>query len=245
MGHLIDNITVEGNGSLAGLILPSTPVATTAAGTLTLTATSGSVVFLTGTAAGYSVVLPNATTLAQGRQYEIYNTSSAPVDIKTNGGATLFTLAQFSTGYLYLLSNGTAVGIWSAWQIFANPSVATGILNYRSTSSVSFTTASATDVIITGFTLTPQAGTYAVWYNASSAIATNNTKLRSSIYKGGTLIADSTRLTQASGGTWSGMASTMTTSQFNGSQTCDIRVRSSSGNISVLDRTLIMIRLGN
>lgn len=245
MGHLLDSITVEGVGSFSGLVLPSAPVATTAAGTLTLASASGSAVYLLGTAVGYSVVLPNATTLPQGQRYEIYNTSSAPVDIKTNGSAVLFTLAQFSTGYLYLLSNGTAVGTWSAWQVFADPSIATGILNYRATSSVPFTTGSITDVIITGFTLTPQAGTYAVWYNASCTITANNTLLRSSIYRGGAIIADSTRASQASGGGWSGMASTMTTSQFNGVQTCDVRVRSTSGNISVLDRTLIMIRLGN
>jgi len=245
MAMNIDNINVEGDASLQSIVLPAESTTTSLNGTLTLTNANNSAQILTGSATGFSVVLPNATTLLQGHTHDIYNNTGVTVTIKTNGGATLFVLSQNSTGYLYLISNGTAAGTWSSWQIIADPSIASGILNYKITSSTTFTTASATDVVVTSFSVTPQAGTYAIWYNASVTITTNNTLLRGSIYKGGILIADSTRASQASGGGWSGLSSTMTTSQFSGTQTCDVRVRSSSGNISVLDRTLIMIRLGN
>ena len=247
MALVVDNLTVEQEASLRHLVLPSTPVATTLNGTLTLTDTSDSTVYLTGTATGFSVVLPAANLILQGHIFTIYNTSSQNVLVKTNGGATLFTLAQTSIGTLYLLANPTAVGLWSAWQNINDPNVASGILNYKITASTPFGITGGTGAysIITGFTLTPVAGTYAIWYNAAATSDTNNSRFGCQIFKGGTGIADSIRVFKGQTSSFTTIQSTMTTSQFNGAQACDVRLNSlDSGGINVTDRTLLMIRMG-
>ena len=83
-------------------VYDSQTTATTLNGTLTLLspvaggqdggngATSTSLQFLTGTATGFSVVLPSALTLSVGMHYKIDNTSTQPVTIKDGSGATLF-----------------------------------------------------------------------------------------------------------------------------------------------------------
>lgn len=97
-----------------------TSTATTASGTLTLVKTSNSIQFFTGTAAGYSLVLPDATTLTNGWKYEFYNQSSQSITVKTNGGATLFTLAAGSNGFINLQSNSSSAGTWIFWQVSAS-----------------------------------------------------------------------------------------------------------------------------
>ena len=217
--------------------------ATTLNGTITLISTSQSLQILTGSAAGCSLVLPSATTIIVGQLYEVYNQSSASVLLKNAAGTTLTYIPPLAVTFCILQVAGSSAGTWITYGNTIG--TAAGIVNYKITSSTTFTTASATDVIITGFTVTPTQGTYASWYNSSATVATNNSIMRSTIFKNGVAIADSVRASQASGGGWSGMASSMTVATFTGTDTCDVRVRSSSGSISVLDRTLIMTRLGN
>lgn len=222
-----------------------TTTATTLNGTLALTATSTVLQFLTGTATGYSVVMPNATGLTNGQFYIITNTTSNVVSVKNNGGTELFQLSQNSIGYLYLQTNSTANGVWVYYQILAS-STASGIINYNLTSTTPFATSSTTDVVITGFTLTPQAGTYAVWYNASVLHTTTPIGHFWSLYRAGVQIADSLRQQDTAHSNQVMVDSTMAVVSFNGTQTIDVRVRrGTSGTLTVNARSLILVRLGS
>jgi hypothetical protein len=211
--------------------------------TYTLTSTSPSLQILTGTGTNCTVVLPSALTLTVGQIYEVYNQSSNSVILKNGANATLTYVPPTAAIFCILQADGSAGGTWITYGNTIG--TAAGIVNYKVTSSTAFTSASASDVVITGFTVTPTQGTYAVWYNASISIMTNNTLLRSTIYKNGVAITDSVRASQGSSSNWVGTASSMTTATFSGTDTCDVRVRSTSGNITVNDRSLILTRLGN
>jgi len=223
-------------------IFISSSTATTTSGTLTLTNASRSLQYITGTATGYSVVLPNATTLSVGMHYQIINTSSRPVNLKDTGGNILMIVGQNSIGYVWLQSNGTANGTWVYWQVITN--TATGIVSYNLISSTAFNTTSTTDVLITSFTITPQAGTYAVWYNAKSYLTTTPKAHWWTIYKAGVAIADSERQQDTAHSNQSMMDSTMTILQVDGSQTVDVRVRTQNGTLTINQRSLLLIRLG-
>jgi hypothetical protein len=216
---------------------------TTLNSTNNLTATQNAALILSGTATGYSVVMPNATQLLQGQKYEIYNTSNQVVLIKDNSGTTIVTLGQNSTAYGYLQSNGSAAGVWIWFQIL-NSSIASGIISYTLTSSTPFTTASTTDVVITGFSLTPQAGTYGVWYNSESFQTTTPRFHYWSLFLAGSKITDSERTQDTAHSNQNMVDTTMTIVSFNGSQTCDVRVRTENGSLTINARSLLLIRLG-
>lgn len=220
-----------------------TSTETTASGTLTLTNTSNSLQVLTGTAAGFSVVLPDATTLKAGHFFEIPNTSNQSVTIKTNGGATLFTLGQTSIAFIRLETNGTAAGTWIYFQVFFS-SLASGIVNYSNTSSTLFTTTSNTDVLITSFTITPQAGTYAVWSNLSASTSQGSRQVTMSLYKAGTAVTDSIREQTSPASNQKFTNSVLSTITVDGTQAIDVRVKVSASTLSIFDRTLLLIRLG-
>lgn len=220
-----------------------TQTATSNAGALTLAETSDSLQIFSGSGIGYSVVLPNATTLFEGRKFEFVNQTSSPIIVKTNGGATLFTLAQTSIAYITLQDNATSVGAWIQYQTFI--AIAGGVVTYNLTSSTAFATSSTTDIQITSFTLTPQAGTYAVWYNASVLHTTTPRNHWWSIYKEGSKVADSERQQRTSSSNQVLNDSTMSIIYFNGSQSADIRVRVENGSLTVNNRSLLLIRLGN
>lgn len=213
-------------------------------GVLNLTNTNSSYNFLSGSGTNYSVVLPNATTLFKGRTYTLFNTTNETIEIKNNSGIVLTTLAQQSLVYIYLQDNGSSSGVWVLWQILLS-SVASGIINYNVTSQIAFSTTSTSDIIITGFSVTPQAGTYAIWYNAGNSTNKNNAKYDCSIYKNGLQIVDSKRTFLGVSGTFAAISSTTTISQFNGSEICDVRVAApNGGTLTVNNRSLILIRIG-
>ena len=90
----------------------SASVATTLNGTLSLSSTSPKIRFFTGTATGYSVRLPNATTLVEGFCYTLVNTSSQVITIRDAGGNALALLPSFSNTEALLQNLGTANGTW-------------------------------------------------------------------------------------------------------------------------------------
>jgi hypothetical protein len=237
-------------------IYDSQTTATTLNGTLTLLSpvaggqdggsgsTSTTLQFLTGTATGFSVELPNATTLSIGMHYKIDNTSTQPVTIKDGSGATLFSLSQSSIGELTLQTNGTSAGAWVWWQTSID--VASGIISYNVVSSTSFATTSTTDVVITGFTVTPQAGTYAVWVNGTWTPQAGPGNVETvTIYKGGAAIPDSVRGISPVQSLNPALMCTQTITQVTGTQAIDVRINSSSGQtLTVTNRSLLLIRLG-
>jgi hypothetical protein len=214
---------------------------TSASGDLNLSTTSSTLHFLTGSALGFDINLPNATTLFEGQSYILVNESTSSVSIKDSAGTQIFELLAESIAIVFLQDNATSAGLWVGYVVSG---FATGILSYNVTSSTLFTTTSATDVVITGFTVTPVAGRYAVWFNArmqsSSASATNNWR----IYKDGVGVADSDRGARFGAASTDFPCSTQTVISVNGSQAVDVRVRRTGGTLSVFDRTVTLIRLG-
>lgn len=122
--------------------------------------------------------------------------------------------------------------------------LAGGIVNYNVISSTNFSSSAAADTLITGMTVTPAAGTYAVFFNAENTAAGSGAALWVTVYKAGSAIADSLRKAASPAGTHEFSTSTQTIVQFNGSQTCDIRINPNGNSMTVNQRSLLLIRLG-
>jgi hypothetical protein len=124
--------------------------------------------------------------------------------------------------------------------------IASGILNYNLTANTAFTTSSTTFVLITGFTLTPASGTYAIIYNSSILYTTTPRFHRWSIFRAGVELTDSRREQLTSRANQNMVDSTIAIATFNGSQTCDVRVLcdTSGGSLTVNARSILLIRLG-
>ena len=101
---------VNANVQLNNTIESVTTTATTA-GTTTLTVASTKTQQFTGSST-QTVVLPNATTLANGTSFYITNRSTGAVTVQMNGGTLLQTLAASSYALFVLISNSTAAGTW-------------------------------------------------------------------------------------------------------------------------------------
>lgn len=243
MSHVVDGLIVENDAILSTLVLPPALQAISLNGSLVLSVSAPTSVVLTGSATGYSVLLPNCTSEEPGHVHNLFNTTNELISIKDASGTQLVLLAQNSVAYCFLQSAGTTNGVWLIWQALLS-SVASGVISYNVISSTPFTTSSPTDVVITGFSLTPQAGTYAVWYNASATCSQNNSDVEHSIYRGGLVIADSLRHTQSVSANFNFQQSTQTIAAFSGAETCDVRVSTNQGSHTVLDRSLLMIRIG-
>ena len=219
-------------------------IASTSSGIHYLDTACHSGIIVTGTGSSFSIYLPDARALELGNKYEIYNTTPYTIAVYDKSGYLLFSLGQSSIAYVYLQANTTLAGTWICWQILQTTPTASGIINYTLTSSTPFTTTSATNVIITGFSITPQTGTYAVWYSADATITTNNADQSYTIYKDTSAIADSKRISQGVGSNYNANNTTMTISQFNGLQSCSVYTSITSGSVTIGQRTLLLIRLG-
>jgi len=220
-------------------LINSLTQATSLNGTLTLTKASARTIFITGSATGYSVKLPDATTLPLNWPILIYNQSTQPVLVKDGSGATLFTLSQTSVGSASVQTNGSQAGTWVTWQIFA-----TGIVSYNIVSSTNFTSSANAYTLITGMTVTPQSGTYAIWFNSANSATGSGQELDVAIYKGGSIVSDSQRGTLAPAGTHIFQLSTQTVSQFDGTQACEIRVQPNGNSMTIGNRSMLLIRMG-
>lgn len=194
-----------------------------------------------GTVTGYAIRLPDATTLFNGRRFELANKSTSNINILDGSGALLFTLVPDGIAILTLRSNSTAAGVWLQAVIY---SVATGIQSINLTAMSNFVTSSATDVAITGFTVTPGPGTWAVWYSSDIIIGANNRIAFCSIYKNSTQLGDSERTQQGVGSNFQTDQQTLTVTTTNSTDTISIRVRVNAGNLTIEGRSLLLIRLG-
>lgn len=216
--------------------------ATTAAGTLTLTSTDVNLQILTGTAVGYSVQLPSATTLTLTAYYQIINTTTQSVAINDGSGSLLFNLIPNAIGNLFLQLNGTTAGTWIRQQIESNTFA--GNLTYNVISGTNFSSSANVDTLITGMTVTPSAGTYSIWYNAQNTGTGAGQQLDCTIYNGAAAITDSTRSNLSTSGTHIFQNSTQTSSQFNGTNTCTIKINPNGNNMTVGQRSMLLIRTG-
>jgi hypothetical protein len=211
-------------------------------GTLTLTSNSTTTHFITGSATGYSVVFPNATTLTNGTNYEIYNRSSNSITLKYNDGSPLAILDLESVSSLILQDNSTGNGVFSPFTV--EVAQAAGIENYSLSTSTAFATSSATDVQITGFTVTPKSGEYLMLFNSSNSSTNNNSDNAVSLYKNSTQIAGSERNAKSTASNFIFILSTQAVASFNGTDQLRVYARVSTGTLTVSSRTITMLRLG-
>lgn len=100
----------NGNAFSNDFIVGSTSTVT-AAGTTTLTAASTAVQVFTGSSS-QTLVLPDATTLTNGKRYWVNNNSSGSITVKSNGGTTIYTFPAGGYGQINLISNSTSAGTW-------------------------------------------------------------------------------------------------------------------------------------
>jgi hypothetical protein len=207
-----------------------------------LSSASSTLHIANGTATGYHFHLPDATTLFNGQNYLIANKSSASMTIVDFNDNFLFELLADSIATIYLRDNSTQNGLWVGYVVSG---FATGILSYNLISDTPFTTNSTTFVVITGYSVTPVAGTYSIWYNASILYTTTPISHYWALFRGGVIIDDSEREQLTSRSNQNMVDTTQTVAQFDGSQTLDVRVRrGTSGQITVNRRSLTLIRLG-
>ena len=216
--------------------------ATTLNGTLTLTTLSKGFQLLTGSATGFTVIMPNALTTFVGQEYMLINQSSQPMTIKDGGGNILLTLAQTSIGFLMLQAQGSSAGTWVYWQTFIG--VSSGVVNYNVISSTTFSSSANADTIIPGMTLNPQAGTYAIWYSSQNNGSGAGQQLNCTLYKGGTAIPDSFRSAASTANGHSFFEGTQTIAQFDGATACAVYVNANANSMTINQRSLLMIRLG-
>ena len=216
--------------------------ATSNSGTLTLTTTNTTFQVLTGTGTGYTIAMPSALTIYLGEEYFLANTSNQPITIKDGGGNILFTLAQNSIGFLLLQAQGSAAGTWIFWQ--STISSGNGIIVYNITSNTNFSSSANVDTLITGMSVVPQPGTYSIWYNGQNTGTGAGQQSDISIYNGASLIVDSPRSNLSTSGIHIFQNSTQTTSQFNGTNACSVKINPNGNSLTVGARSLLMIRTG-
>ena len=116
------------------------------------------------------------------------------------------------------------------------------------TSTTSFSTTSTSDVVITGFTLTPVAGTYlvlsAVLINKTAGIVTGS--VTNSFYVAGVQVPTTERSHTSAGGNNQPLTINLqAVVALNGAQAIDVRMRVQNSTFAATNRSLILVRLGS
>jgi hypothetical protein len=210
-------------------------------GTFNLDLDSSSLLVVLGSATGFSVALPNATTLFAGHRFEIQNTSTQSIFVKRFDGSVLSTVISGDTIIVTLTDNSTSAGLWNSVLV---TTVAAGINAFNVTQSTTFSTTSATDTLVTGLSETPPSGTYGVWFSSDITIATNNRIAECVLFKDGLAVTDTRRSQQGLASNFKTALQTLGIISVNGSQAIDVRVNVSGGTLNLLGRSLLLIRLG-
>jgi len=112
MTFYIDNTLVEGNLRHTSYSPVRTVSTTTLNGTLVLDNTSSKMQNIVGTAVGYSLRLPDATTLTTGWEFIVSNISALPVTIRYSTGAQLIQITADGKATMSLHDNNTVEGEW-------------------------------------------------------------------------------------------------------------------------------------
>jgi hypothetical protein len=219
-------------------------------GTKTLTSTSNMVQFFTETTptGGYSVVLPDATTLQQGWNFELYNRTSNTITVKYNDGSTFGFLSKEAVSSILLQNNSTTNGVWSPFTAEIAQQAA-GVISYTLEQTTPFATTSATYVQITSFILVPQSGQYYVNTNMTINTTGNNSTNFVALYKNGVIQTGTERSTLSTGNNTSTLLSTQGVISVNGTDEIRVyvKVTVTSGaqpTMTVNNRSIIALRLG-
>ena len=92
--------------------LKKSEIVTSLNGTTTLTLDSDTLQIVTGTSTGYSFKLPDATTLFNGRKFEIINISTISINVKDGASTVLSGVPANSIAYITLEDNLSVAGNW-------------------------------------------------------------------------------------------------------------------------------------
>lgn len=238
----VNNLTVSAKSETKTWVTtPAYTVATTN-GTLNLNNTDATVHFITGSASNFSVIMPNATTLAKGTNFEIYNRTASAIVIKYLSGVVLGVLDAESVSSLILQDNTTSDGVYSPFTV--EIAQASGILNYNLQAQAAFVTTSTTDTNITNFSITPASGEYFISFNSSNTSSLNNAECTCSLYKGAVQILGTERTARSTASNFILQLSTQGVASFNGIETLNVAVRLTTGTLTVNNRSVVMLRLG-
>lgn len=105
------------------------------------------------------------------------------------------------------------------------------------------TTTSTTDVLATGMTLTPGAGTYIVWWTGSVTNSNNNGSDFMSVYANGVQAASSERTYNRANTSTTNSFACMARVTVAAGQTIEGRWRVSTGTGTMLQRSLVLLRV--
>lgn len=130
----------------------------------------------------------------------------------------------------------------------ANGLLASGISATEVSFSSNLTVTSTTDVLMTGMTITPVAGTYMVWFSTWLTHSNGNATITMSLYVGGVQKADSIRVAIPFVGALSAITQDMPLATnalvtVNGSQAIAIDWRTSTGTATAHHGTLNILRV--
>lgn len=230
----------------------------------------------TPSAYGSASQVPVITTDAQGRVSSIIPTaisivSSAVTDFATATRSTVLTglslatssaivaadtiliafgklQAQITTLFNRTISAG--YGLTGGGDLSANRTLAVSLSFSNTNATNTVTTTSGADVLMTGMTLTPVAGTYLVLFSACLSGGDNDSAITTSIYAGGSLQAgsESQVIANVSGGVADPNTTVIPTNSFNivtvnGSQAIEGRWRRASGTATATYRSLRIVRI--
>jgi hypothetical protein len=123
-------------------------------------------------------------------------------------------------------------------------SVSVGLKNYNVVTVVPFMSSAAVDTPVTGFSVTPVSGTYALFASVQSTAGGGGQSLDLSIGKAGTVIADSKRTIVSPSGLHISSLTTFTISQFNGSQLAQVYINPNGAANTITNRSFLLLRLG-
>lgn len=124
-----------------------------------------------------------------------------------------------------------------------------GLASTEVSFSSNITTTSATDVVMTGMTITPSAGTYLVLFSTWFTHSNGNATITTSLYNGGVQKADSIRITIPFVGALSAITQDIGCSinsivTVNGSQALAIEWHTSTGTATAHSGTFDIINIG-
>jgi hypothetical protein len=219
-------------GGTGGTTTGTGGVLTLAGGVAGLAAnTGGSIVLRTARSTAGTTLVDRLTIGADGGQTSTgITTANAPAVSAASSGSAYFD----STQQRYLISENAA-----AYRL-ASP------FQQNATATGTITTTSTTDVLATSMTLTPEAGTYVVWFSGSAGNSTGTASVTPSIYSGGSQVTATERQIIGGGAQFAGARipfACIGVTTVNGSQAIEGRWRVSAGTGSMLHKTLLIVRI--
>lgn len=160
------------------------------------------------------------------------------------------TLKKLITAIENTFDNSTngfiATNVQAAIEEVSAGALTIGFYNLSSSTAFSTSTRYTSFALITGFTLTPRSGQYAVLYNASVYYTTTPKAHYWQFYKAGSAVSTSLRSQDTAHSNQNMVDSSIDIISVNGSQAIDVRVAcDNTGTLTVNQRSLVLIRLGD